>query len=1139
MAGNKMNTKTKGKEDRSKTNNKTISQTSEDADEPDFALLRKPIPTSITGFGQARKIFDLATEELKDLLSNECDLLYECKVCRNIFRSLANFISHKRVYCKEKFKTSVHSHFVKSTSAIAEILKIKRLEQGYQESLQESNEVENNETCDDNDNRIPLTKDLTTIIEKIVKTKGSFETSEEPQMALQKIPNSSVAVFQNIETKEDKPDDNMRAQVKELDTILSRDVAVLQSDGNFKIKSSAAPESDNVIQISDDEDNDGTNILKCKICEMQFATQKTLKFHMKYKHVESRLVYPCPDCLEIFSTSWSVYRHLFKVHRKTAAQIRRLRESIQAKAFKMNNPPAFYEKRKNNMKASAAQKITEEERIDQENQAWMDNMEGDGELPRCGGCGRTFERRAALAAHTHTCQPRSRALARRPPETKKIEIQIRKDYNKGPSLALNLPLKTADANDNKISKDEAPAPVPVRNKPSKEDRKTPPVEEEKDLEDDAAMDVSEDDKSNDTIESPEKELRPIVVVPKLNIRLPFAHQTEKNNLVAFRQKILPDIELSKLSCRRCDITFNEIQELYDHMAEHLKWMRYACKLCNFKSYSFEKLPEHVKVVHKLKGDKDFYYSTVKAIDGNEALELCEPLEELPEPNETSPDSRRPSRCSSDSSRLSDDSSSSSTRLEGSRKRKIYHNKSSMKRRKELAMKVSEDSKDGDVSHGKSMSLADNYTSSSLKSFEENSSDMDDIMDNVTKKRVSGIDTSVTSRRPVRRRTKPKNEDFEYDLSNLLKMEAQGYRDSVTMANAKSNQTKKKAQHEIQMNYDNMNKDCCGALMAMSKKSVEKAAAHIRTSSLNFYSLKEMRPQNIFLRPMLPKIVSRGDKMSPKKDSNSEERKETSSPIKDKSVVEVSSTNNDPPVNNDHPKNVDKVSNNDPPKNTSDDAEQPATETNDIASPKDQRNIKPAIELKKPISIPPIKFRRPSLDVMKNPLINKNIKDFTKAGMKTKILVIKPLNRNKDGTQAVKTPLKFQTIKLKDPNKNSSGEDKLSDQVVVVKVPKVDCAVTRPPVAEVPNTSEKPSSADIPTIVIPTDNDNPKVVAEKSIDKPLPEANTDCSSKPKIIDSNSCDDDEILEESNNADDSKIIEENSSISNLDASEFEDVL
>lgn len=56
----------------------------------------------------------------------------------------------------------------------------------------------------------------------------------------------------------------------------------------------------------------------------------------------------------------------------------------------------------------------------------MENMEGDGELPRCGGCGRTFERRAAFNAHTNTCQPRSRALARRA-DVKKIDIQIRKD----------------------------------------------------------------------------------------------------------------------------------------------------------------------------------------------------------------------------------------------------------------------------------------------------------------------------------------------------------------------------------------------------------------------------------------------------------------------------------------------------------------------------------------------------------------------------------------------------------------------------------------------------------------------------------------------------------------------------------------
>lgn len=63
MAGNKVNTKTKGKDDKSKAI-KGVSQTNEDSEDLDFAVLRKPVPTSITGFAQARKIFDLATEEV-------------------------------------------------------------------------------------------------------------------------------------------------------------------------------------------------------------------------------------------------------------------------------------------------------------------------------------------------------------------------------------------------------------------------------------------------------------------------------------------------------------------------------------------------------------------------------------------------------------------------------------------------------------------------------------------------------------------------------------------------------------------------------------------------------------------------------------------------------------------------------------------------------------------------------------------------------------------------------------------------------------------------------------------------------------------------------------------------------------------
>ncbi|OWR41712.1 zinc finger protein 800 [Danaus plexippus plexippus] len=1037
MAGNKINTKKKEEKGKS---NRIAGQSIEETEDLDFSLLRKPIHTSVTGFAQARKVFDLATEELKGLLSNECDLLYECKVCRNIFRSLANFISHKRVYCKEKFNPSEHGHFIKNTSSLNEILKIRKLEESYQEILRkenDSNEMDTEET----EERIPLTKDLTDIIERISKTKGVQKKQlKEQNLVFQKIPKSNVAVFQNIESDVNKTD-TMKAEVSELDKMLSQENAVLQSDGTFKVQTNDVQmNTENVIQISDDEDNEGApysvkhGVLKCEICDLQFSTQKTLKFHMKYKHLESRLVYPCPDCLDIFSTSWSVYRHLFKVHRKTAAQIRRLRESIQAKAFKMNNPPAFYEKRKSVLKNFPAQKITEEERIYQENQSWELEVEGEGR--RCGGCGRSFERRAALAAHAHTC-------ARR--HTRRIQIQIRKDYHKeqsAPYLVMNR------NNENKPSEEKSEKP------PEKEikEKEPKPLEEAVMSTVDVKQQETEDYRDDDTQDVPAGNTLQYYTNTLIN-KLPFAQQAEKSNLNAFKKRLQSDVEIDQLLCKKCNSKFEQIGELLEHVAGHYKWLRYACKLCNFKHFNFDKLPEHVKVVHKLKGDTDFYYSTVKAIDGSEASELSSPVEELTESNETSPDSRRPSRCSSDSSRLSDDSSSSSTRVEtGSRKRKARLVKNIGKKKKDTVV-IDDNEESKEVMH-KGVLLGENDSSSNSKIFEENSSDLDEVDEKIAKRENM---TSVACRRPVRKKTKRKNEDFEYDLSNLLKMEAQGYRDSqVTPKTAPS---KKKVQQDVNPQYELINKECCGALVTMSRSSVEKAQAHMKTATFAvFNTSKEPRVSNIFVRPLVPKI-NRVDKISPKKAEN-EETKEISHPSPTK-IIDASTLSNlckelviTKVVNKKCEEKEANVSANETPKETepipqvdnktvSDDSKEKKEEKNKVSEIEAKSDESASSEQTKTnVNVPtilPIKFRRQSLEVIQNPLIKKNITDFTKAGMKTKILVIKPINRSTDGTKT----LKFQTIKLKDPNKTTTKNDEMkTEQVVVVKVPKVDCSISR-------------------------------------------------------------------------------------------------
>lgn len=58
---------------------------------------------------------------------------------------------------------------------------------------------------------------------------------------------------------------NIILQVTELHNILSKENAVMQSDGNFTVQNNSE-EVENVIQISDDEENCCMQELKCKLC---------------------------------------------------------------------------------------------------------------------------------------------------------------------------------------------------------------------------------------------------------------------------------------------------------------------------------------------------------------------------------------------------------------------------------------------------------------------------------------------------------------------------------------------------------------------------------------------------------------------------------------------------------------------------------------------------------------------------------------------------------------------------------------------------------------------------------------------------------------------------------------------------------
>lgn len=149
-------------------------------------------------------------------------MIYECKVCRNIFRSLTNFISHKRVYCRSSFNASDHFHFRDNGFQVQDISTIIQAEQ----------EINNNPNgaagipgTDDKSKDLSgiverllwkqhqsRTSNLNDFYEQIQSKKGEELSSHKSHtLKLNRVNDSDIAVYQSLQV--DNENSNMQDEV--------------------------------------------------------------------------------------------------------------------------------------------------------------------------------------------------------------------------------------------------------------------------------------------------------------------------------------------------------------------------------------------------------------------------------------------------------------------------------------------------------------------------------------------------------------------------------------------------------------------------------------------------------------------------------------------------------------------------------------------------------------------------------------------------------------------------------------------------------------------------------------------------------------------------------------------------------------
>ncbi|ESO86028.1 hypothetical protein LOTGIDRAFT_167533 [Lottia gigantea] len=362
----------------------------EDQNDVDISVIRKAIEISGNMIEQILKGIHYGSPEVRCLLYSECDYILECKVCRNLFRSLANFVAHKRVYCTLAFQQSddylnlvhpdeetvvVHPEMPddtkqqkqkKSGSRSLEST-VQQLKDGslghsaaYKLFSQAADKIEQQREAAKTQTLTFEPIPNTTKAMKVTVTPGVPEALEETMSLASEASESSIPSTSKLSPLQSSPTATLKSMLlksalegntsgslnahqnsPEKVSIKQNPKSVLSPPKKMTLRCKEGMKgmpwkkgrSDSESPSPSAENKMDFNTLECLECNTAFRSKKTLIIHYQNAHCGKRTFFPCPLCESVFFYIFGLTRHLTKAHNKTKLQIDKMRAKLKKSSF--------------------------------------------------------------------------------------------------------------------------------------------------------------------------------------------------------------------------------------------------------------------------------------------------------------------------------------------------------------------------------------------------------------------------------------------------------------------------------------------------------------------------------------------------------------------------------------------------------------------------------------------------------------------------------------------------------------------------------------------------------------------------------------------------------------------------------------